>query len=170
MPSRRLILIWPRYIASLGQPILDLSWITPNIAISGSVPTRKHNQLMHAGIKAIVDLREEDVDDAVSLASHGIDFHHIPVKNYHAPSQEELQDGSTWVLSKLGNSQSDSKALIHCQEGVGRSVALTCCVLMKQGNTLQESLTIIRKRRWGIALRKAQMQALVNFENSLRLG
>ena len=125
---------------------------------------------MHAGIKAVVDLREEDVDDAVSLASHGIDFHHIPVKNYHAPSQEELQNGSTWVLSKLENGQPDSKALIHCQEGVGRSVALTCCVLMKQGNTLHESLAIIRKRRWGIALRKAQLNALINFESSLRFG
>ena len=122
---------------------------------------------MLAGIKAVVDLREEGVDDASSLASLGIEFHHIPVKNYHAPSQQELQEGSDWVLSRLETTDSISKVLIHCQEGVGRSVALTCCVLMRQGNTLNESLAIIRKQRWGIALRKVQVQALVNFENDL---
>ena len=167
MPSRRLIVIWPRYIASRGKPILDLSWITASIAISGSIPTSEYTKLMLAGIKAVVDLREEGVDDASSLASLGIEFHHIPVKNYHAPSQQELQEGSDWVLSRLETTDSISKVLIHCQEGVGRSVALTCCVLMRQGNTLNESLAIIRKQRWGIALRKVQVQALVNFENDL---
>ena len=92
MPSRRLIVIWPRYIASRGKPILDLSWITDSIAISGSIPTSEYTKLMLAGIKAVVDLREEGVDDASSLASLGIEFHHIPVKNYHAPSQQELQE------------------------------------------------------------------------------
>lgn len=168
MPSRRLLLIWPHYLASLGQPILDLSWITPTLAVSGSIPIGKYNELQHQGIRAVVDLREEAVDDAASLAKHEIDFLHIPVKNYHPPSQQELDQGSDWVISKLDAGLTRAKVLIHCQEGVGRSIALTCCVLMKQGNTLKASLAVIRNHRWGIALRKTQVQALVDFEAKLQ--
>ena len=168
MPSRRLLVIWPRYLASFGRPILDLSWITPNIAVSGSIPTSKHIELRDEGIRAVVDLREEDIDDANSLATQGIELHHIPVKNYHAPSQAELDQASDWIISKLNGDPAHSKVLIHCQEGVGRSIALTCCVLMKQGNSLPKSLTLIRNHRWGIALRKVQMQALIDFEAKLQ--
>lgn len=168
MPSRRLFIIWPRYLSSLGRPILDLSWITSNIAVSGSIPKNKHSKLRSEGICAVVDLREEDIDDAGSLATQGIEFHHIPVKNYHAPSQSALNQGSDWVISKLNNTPAHSKVLIHCQEGVGRSIVLTCCVLMKQGSSLQQSLMLIRNHRWGTALRKVQMQALIEFEATLQ--
>ncbi len=167
MPSRRLFLIWPRYVASFGKPILDLSWITSNIAVSGSIPIGKHKKLQHEGIRAVVDLREEAMDNADSLATHGIEFHHIAVKNYHAPSPQELDQESDWVISRLDETLTNSKVLIHCQEGVGRSITLTCCVLMKQGNTLQKSLAIVRNHRWGIALRKVQMRALIDFEEKL---
>ena len=141
-----------------------MAWVTDDLAVSGSLHPRHFGHLSSLGVTAVVDMRLEGKDDADLLARHGIDLLHVPVRNTHPATQEQLRQGTRWVLEQL---QGGGKALVHCKDGIGRSVSLAACVLMSQGRDLDEALAMIRSVRWGVALRRRQMDSLREFQRSL---
>jgi dual specificity MAP kinase phosphatase len=165
MPSRRVLVHAWQYVVSFGRPAPDLTWVTGHLAVSASLLPRHIPSLAGLGIGAIVDLRQEATDDPDLLALHGISFLHLPVRDHSPPTQEQLGLGTRWVLDQL---QAGRKALVHCREGVGRSVVLASCVLMAQGHDLESAVGLIKGRRWGIALRRAQIRSLSEFHQRLR--
>ncbi len=149
---------------ALGKPGPDMAWVTDDLAVSGSLHPRHFPHLADLGVTAVVDMRQEGSDDPELLARHGIAFLHLPVKNMHPPTQEQLQRGARWVLEELGKG---GKALLHCKDGIGRSVSLAACVLMTRGHDMDSALALIRSVRWGVALRRRQREALREFERGL---
>ena len=111
-----------------------------------------------------MDLRQEDSDDPDLLARHGISFLHLPTRNLYPPTQDQLQEGARWVFEHL---REGGKVLVHCKDGIGRSVALAACVLMTRGHDVETAVTLIRSVRWGVALRRGQLEALREFQRSL---
>ena len=164
LPSRRVLIRAFGYVTTLGRPGPDLSWINPWLAISAALQPRHIQEAAQMGVRAIVDLREEGKDDEGLLTRHGIRFLHLPTPNYWPLSLAQLVQGTDWVLSQLAAGQ---KTLVHCQEGVGRSVVLACCVLMRQGHDLLGALGLVRARRWGVALNARQMAGLEEFARFL---
>ena len=160
MPNRRLLIRSFRYALSLGRPGPDLSWITDLVAVSGTLQPRHIPALAGMGVRSIVDLREEDRDDPELLAQHDIRFLHLPTRDHCSPSQQQLVEGARWVLGEL---QAHRKTVVHCLEGIGRSVAVVCCALMMGGDSLAEALGLVRARRWGVALNARQMLGLTEF-------
>ena len=72
-----------------------------------------------------------------------------PPADWRPSTQEDLETGSDWVLHEL-ESAGDSKVLIHCQHGMGRSVILAGAVLLKMGYDWQEALRLIKSKRLGV--------------------
>ncbi len=164
MPYRRALIRGFRYVVSFGRPGPDVSWITHLLAVSGTLHPRHIADLAEREVRAILDLREEDRDDPVLLARRGIHFLHLPVRDHCPPSQEQLVEGTRWVLNEL---RADRRTLVHCKVGIGRSVVLVCCVLMMEGYMLGQALSLVGSKRWGVALNARQKRALVEFEQRI---
>ena len=160
MPNRRLLIRCLRYALTLGRPGPDLSWVTDLVGVSGTLQPRHIPGLAEMGVRSIIDLREEGRDDPVLLAQHDIRFLHLPSRDHSSPSQEQLVEGARWVLGEV---QAQRKTVIHCKEGIGRSVAVVCCSLMMGGHSMAEAVRLVRATRWGVALNAHQMLGLKEF-------
>ena len=160
MPNRRLFVRSLRYVLSLGRPSPDLSWITDPVGISGTLQPRHIPGLAEMGVRSIIDLREEDRDDPELLARHDIRFLYLPTRDHFSPSQKQLVEGARWVLNEV---QAQRRIVVHCTEGIGRSVAVVCCALMMGGYSLAGAVRLVRARRWGVALNARQMLGLKEF-------
>ncbi len=149
-----------RFIISLVKPPPDVSWITSSLAVGGTLLPRQFKGLAQMGIQSVVYLREESRDDEELLAQHGIRLLHLPVRDTWPPSQDQLLQGTDWVLGQL---EAGRKTLLHCKSGVGRSIVLSCCVLMRQGYDLARAVRLVKARRRGVDLNRRQMSALEQF-------
>src|SRR4051812_32140110 len=95
---------------------LDLSWITPRLAVGGSFPLRAVTSLARVhGVRAVVDLREEARDDEAALARAGLAFLHLPTEDQCAVSAGDLDRGVAFVASHM---RAGERVLIHCQHGI----------------------------------------------------
>ena len=109
----------------------NFDWLTGALAVGGCFPIERAEELARDhGIRAIVDLREEDCDDSGRLRAAGIDFLHLPTPDLHPASVERLERGVRFVREPIAGGH---KVLIHCQHGIGRSALLSLCVLVEQG-------------------------------------
>jgi hypothetical protein len=160
MLNRRAFIRVFRYVGSFGRPGPDLSWITNLLGVSGTLHPRHIAELARMGVRAIVDLREEGRGSPRLLARHRIRFLHLPTLDHFPPSQEQLFEGTRWVLNEL---QAGRRTLVHCKEGIGRSVIQACCVLMVEGFGLGQALSLVKSKRWGVALNASQMSAIMEF-------
>ncbi len=122
---------------------LNLDWVTPALALGGSFSTSAIPALVAAGIKAVIDLRSEDQDDAEALARGGIVFLHLPTEDHCALSQQDMDAGVAFAESRL----QQGGVLVHCREGIGRSVTLCLCILTAGGVAPLEAMRTIKAAR-----------------------
>jgi protein tyrosine phosphatase (PTP) superfamily phosphohydrolase (DUF442 family) len=152
------------WATSVGVPLpdrLNLSWITPDLAVGGRILPEDIHRLASAGITRVVDTRSEHKDDEVALAAEGIDLLYLPTPDTYPLSVEDLQKGARWVNEQVAQRQ---KTLIHCEHGVGRSVLLTAAALVARGMSADRAMELIMNRRWQAAPNHRQMKRLQEFE------
>ncbi|MEE8163513.1 MAG: dual specificity protein phosphatase family protein [Anaerolineae bacterium] len=158
--NRRAFIRVLRYVGSFGRPGPDLSWITNLLGVSGTLHPHHIAELARMGVRAVLDLRSEDRDNPELLARYGIRFLHLPTRDHFSPSQSQLLEGARWVRKEM---QATWRTVVHCKEGIGRSVAVVCCALMLGGYIPTEAVHLVRSRRWGVALNAHQMWGLQEF-------
>ena len=166
MVNRRILIRGLRYVRSLGKPGPDLSWVTDLVGVSGTIHPGHIPYLAGLGVKSVVDLREEDGHDPRLLEQSGIRYLRLPTMDYHPPSLNHLIEGARWVLEEV---QMERMTVVHCKEGLGRSICVVCCAFMKGGYNLAEALRLVKSRRWGVALNPRQLLGLVEFERTLSI-
>lgn len=113
------------------QSNFDLHWLTDEIAVGAAFPMERAVDLAKAhGIRAVIDLREEDCDDEERLRDAGIDLLHLPTPDQMSAKKATLDRGVEFARQHIvrGN-----RVLIHCQGGIGRSPQLALCVLVDLG-------------------------------------
>ena len=135
---------------------LDVSWITPALAVGGCFDEAHAEAL--AGehrISAVVDLREEACDDAALLVRHGIELLHLPTPDTCAATPDKLDAGVAFVTRHLDGGR---RALIHCQHGIGRSALLALCVLVAHGHAPLAALELAKARRGKVSPSPAQYE------------
>ena len=160
--------IWLRIFARLlewGTQLiparLNFTWITDNLAVGGAPSVGDYRRLAKMGITAIVDAREEAVDDAAALSKLGIELLHLPTTDRYALSQAQLEEGARWSLDRLNEG---GRIFVHCKHGVGRGPLLGMAVLVGGGLSAPEALRTLRTRRWQAAPNDRQIEALLLFE------
>jgi predicted protein tyrosine phosphatase len=126
-------------------PELNLDWVTPTLAIGGGFPSSAVSHLAEQlKVRAVVDVRSEDRDDEALLVRHGIAFLHLPTDDFCAVSPPMIEDG---VAFALGHIQRGERVLVHCKEGIGRSVTLSLCILCALGAEPLDAMRLIKDRR-----------------------
>lgn len=152
----------------LGVPLpdrLNMSWITPSLAVGGRVHPDDIHRLAAVGVTGVVDTRSEHKDDEAALGKEGIGLLYLPAPDTTPLSLDQLREGATWINAQIAEGK---KVLIHCEHGVGRSVLLTAAVLVDKGMSAHDAITLIQRRRWQAAPNHRQVRRLQEFERVAR--
>jgi protein-tyrosine phosphatase len=141
---------------------LDMTWITTHLAVGGRIHSEDIKVLAAAGVTHVVDTRSEHCDDAEALAKEHIELLHLPTDDTRPLTIEQMLQGSQWVQERMAKG---GRVLIHCEHGVGRSVQLTCAVLIYDGMQAQDALQLVQQKRWQAAPNHRQVRRLREFES-----
>ena len=147
-------------IAELSPTRMNLSWITPSLAVGGAIHTRDIPRLRQIGITSVVDCREEASDDELAMARNGIEFLRLPTPDAHTLTQDSLDRGVVWVRERMVQG---GRVYVHCSHGVGRAPELGACVLVADGFLPGKALELVRARRWQALPNEEQVLGLVTF-------
>jgi predicted protein tyrosine phosphatase len=132
----------------------DLHWISERVAVGSCFPMDRAKELAEAqGIRAVVDLREEDRDDDVALRAAGIELLHLPTADLEAAAIPAIERGVAFVRERVKRGE---KVLIHCQHGIGRSPLLALCVLVDAGWEPLDALAHAKACREAVSPSEAQ--------------
>ncbi len=149
---------------ALGIPLpdkLNMSWVTDQLAVGGRVRPTDIHSLKRVGLTHVVDTRSEYCDDAQAMAKEHIELLHLPTPDTYPLTVEQLQQGASWVHERIAQG---GRVLIHCEHGVGRSVLLTCAVLVYSGMHAQDALSLVQAKRWQASPNHRQVVRLREFE------
>jgi protein-tyrosine phosphatase len=136
---------------------LDLSWITDTLAVGGRFACERTEELVREHrIRAVVDLREEDCDDAGTLARHGVEFLHLPTRDHCGVSHSMLREGVAFASRHLDVGH---RLFVHCEYGIGRSALLALCILVERGHAPLDALTLAKRRRTLVSPSPEQFEA-----------
>ncbi len=142
--------------AAAASATLNLDWITPTLAVGGAFPNGAIPALAALGVLAVVDLRDEACDDARVLAHAGLDFLHLPTPDHCALALGDMDAGVAFVRPRL---EAGRKVLVHCREGIGRSVTLCMAVMVDGGLAPLDAMAIIKRARLWASPSPAQFDA-----------
>lgn len=140
---------------------LNMSWVTNHLAVGGRIHPTDIKALALLGVTDVVDTRAEYADDAPAMAKEGIELLSLPTPDTYPLTVEQLMQGATWANEKM---QQGGRVLIHCEHGVGRSVLLTCAVLVYGGMHAQDALQLVQQKRWQASPNQRQVARLREFE------
>jgi protein tyrosine phosphatase (PTP) superfamily phosphohydrolase (DUF442 family) len=157
-----------RWANAVGLPLpdqLNMSWITPQLAVGGRVRPEDIGRLARSGVTRVVDTRSEYQDDEAALGAEGIHLLYLPTPDTQPLSLEDLRRGAEWVNEQLADGQ---RVLIHCEHGVGRSVLLAAAALVAGGMSAHDAVALVQRRRWQAAPNHRQIVRLQAFEREIR--
>ncbi|HEU5349238.1 MAG TPA: dual specificity protein phosphatase [Ktedonobacterales bacterium] len=155
------------FATQIGIPLpdrLNMSWITPHLAVGGRVLPADIPRLARTGITRVVDTRSEKQDDAEALAREGIELLYLPTPDTFPLSVEQLREGSRWINEQIAHHE---RVLVHCEHGVGRSVLLTAAALVAGGMNAHRAIDLVQAKRWQAAPNHRQIVRLQEFERMM---
>src|SRR5207237_3585493 len=120
--------------------------------------------LAHAGVTHVIDTRAEYRDDQEALAKEHIELLYLPTPDTYPMTVAQMMPGAKWTNEQM---EQGGRVLIHCEHGVGRSVLLTCAVLVYDGMHAQDALQLVQQKRWQAAPNHRQIERLREFEAAL---
>ena len=123
--------------------MINLSWITDNLAISGAILEQDLPSLKQNGIDLIVDLRSEYSDNKEVIEELGMQFLHLDIDDRYSPSFEQLEEIINFVEPFLNK---DKKVLIHCQNGCGRAPLVAVAILAMRRFTIADAVGLVQDK------------------------
>ncbi len=115
------------------------------------------------GIEAIVSLTETPLHKTL-IEEFGFEYKHIPVVDYSAPTQEQIEEFISFVNSLVS---SKKKIVVHCDAGIGRTGTMLACYLVNKGRRAKEAIAEVRKRRPGSIETHDQEETIIKYEERL---
>jgi len=140
---------------------LNLSWLTPQLAVGGRFPMEAAPFLGgELGVRHVVDLRLEDRDEEQVLRREGIALLHLPTPDMSPPTQRMLWQGVEWVAPLIRDGH---KVYVHCEFGIGRSALLCLCLLVHTGMDPVDALAMAKQKRPVVSPSPEQLNAYLAF-------
>ena len=107
-------------------------------------------------VDVLVSLTEAPVDP-VALEAHGIEPMHLPVADFHAPTQDQLD---RYIAAVQAWTAEGRVVGTHCAAGLGRTGTFLAALLVARGRTAEEAIAEVRRLRPGSIETKAQEDAV----------
>ena len=148
----------------MDSPAWRLARITPNLYVGGQHYPKGWQDFLKEGITAIVNMREEEYDDAKNgVATEK--YLHLPTIDNTPPTLDMLQQGADFIADEINNG---GKVYVHCKVGVGRASTMAIAYLISQGMTRDEAIAKIKKVRPFIHPTWRQLDRLAEFEQMVQ--
>jgi protein-tyrosine phosphatase len=142
---------------------LNMSWVTEHLAVGGRVHPEDILALARAGVTHVIDTRSEHCDDPEAMTKGQIELLYLPTPDTYPLTVAQLTEGAKWANERM---QQGGRVLIHCEHGVGRSVLLTCAVLVYAGMSANDALLLVKQKRWQAGPNRRQIERLKEFESA----
>lgn len=125
---------------------MDMTWITPRIAVGGGIWTEDQmDELARMGVTHIIDMQIE-FDDTELARPYDVKVLWNPVDDDFQPKPPEVfRKGVEFAIGALD--QPDTKLYIHCAAGVHRAPMMGLAVLRSLGYNLDEAIEMIETKR-----------------------
>ena len=134
-------------------------WISPGV-LGCAYPRTERSlaALAESGVGLLVNLHARPHEKA-RLERHGLREAHIPVKDFAAPSPQQIERAVKAILEALVAGET---AAVHCGGGLGRTGTVLACYLLSSGEALgaEEALRRVRALRPGSVETPAQLAAI----------
>ena len=140
---------------------MDSWWIDRPRILGSSNPTNEDlAQLRREGFEVIVSLLQEEVQatnyDVATATEMGFRRHSLPVKDFNPPTVEQLSD----FIAITGELAEESKIIIHCQAGIGRTGTFAAAYYIAKGMPIEEAIAFVRQARWH-AIQTSEQEAVL---------
>ena len=96
-------------------------------------------------ITAMVTLSEDPLPLTV-LEEYGLRYHHQPVRDFGVPKLEEMGAAIDFVTDELARG---GRVVVHCSAGYGRTGTFLACCLVAEGQSAEDAVVEVRRRRPG---------------------
>jgi len=141
----------------------NFSWVTEGKLAGSGLPVNEDEfkWLVDKGIKSIVTVREVPLPSRW-VDGDDIDYLHLMVEDYGAPTMEVLDEAVDYIDNKI---RSGKPVLVHCAAGKGRTGAVLAGYMIKKENlTAEQAIEKIRFLRPGSVQSLTQETALSMYE------
>jgi atypical dual specificity phosphatase len=145
----------------------NFSWVTEGKLAGSGLPITEDEfrWVVDKGIKSIVSVREVPLPSKWFDGGE-IDYLHLMVEDYGAPTMEVLDEVVDYIDKKI---RSDKAVLVHCAAGKGRTGAVLAAYMIKKENlTAEQAIEKIRLMRPGSVQSITQETALSMYEKYLK--
>jgi atypical dual specificity phosphatase len=147
-----------------GKPD-NFSWLIEGKLAGSAIPTSKEevDWLKEEGVKSIVTIREEPLDDDWI---DDIEYLHIHSNDMGVPEFDDLISSVDFIHRQLENNK---PVMVHCLAGLGRTGTILACYLIKyEKMSADDAITKIRKERSGSIQSYSQEEIIFRFEKFIK--
>ena len=146
-----------------GKPD-NFSWLIEGKLAGSAIPTsfEEIKWLVDGGVKSIVTVREESLDDDWIK---NIKYLHIHSNDMGVPEFEDLVKAVDFIHQRITNNE---PVMVHCLAGLGRTGTILACYLIKyQKLSADNSIQKVRESRPGSIQSFPQEEIIFQFEKSV---
>ena len=146
-----------------GKPD-NFSWLIEGKLAGSAIPTsfEEIKWLVDVGVKSIVTVREESLDDDWIK---NINYLHIHSNDMGVPEFEDLVKAVDFIHQRITNNE---PVMVHCLAGLGRTGTILACYLIKyQKLSADNSIQKVRESRPGSIQSFPQEEIIFQFEKSV---
>jgi atypical dual specificity phosphatase len=127
------------------------------VVIARSYPRGRHlRRLVADGVRVVVNLHPRSHPTAL-LSSLGLKQVHLPIRDFTAPTLEQLRYGVDAVRAANG------PVVVHCGGGYGRTGTLLACLYVAEGLRPEEAIARVQVERPGAIETTSQVEAVQAF-------
>ncbi len=143
--------------------IRNFSWLIEDEIAGMARPASSVNDfefLKDKGLEAIVTLTELPLSE-VLVAEFGFSVEHIPIRDFEAPTLEQIQNFVTFAEKVRSEAK---KLVVHCEAGIGRTGTVLACYLVSKGYNAADAIEEVRAKRPGSIETIEQEEVVREFE------